>query len=74
MTESVAELLAEAAAVSARAAETAAGGDIEAALRLDREADGLRRRARLSAREQTAPLPSADWSRDDPRHDDRGVE
>jgi hypothetical protein len=59
MSENVADLLAEAAEMSVRAADTAAAGDIEAALRLDREADALRRRARLSARRHAAPLPSA---------------
>jgi hypothetical protein len=55
LSDEVAELLAEAAAVSARAADTAAGGDVEAALRLEREADTLRRQARTKARRQASP-------------------
>jgi hypothetical protein len=55
LSEDVADLLAAAAEVSARAAETAAAGDIDAALRLEREAEALRRQARLSARRLAAP-------------------
>lgn len=58
MSEEVADLLAAAAAVSTRAAETAAAGDVEAALRLEREAEALRRQARLSARRAAPPAAS----------------
>ena len=54
----MADLLAAAAAVSTRAAETAAAGDVEAALRLEREAEALRRQARLSARRAAPPAAS----------------
>jgi hypothetical protein len=56
LSDDVAVLLAEAASVSARAAEVAATGDIDAALRLEREAETLRRQARLSARRRAVPL------------------
>jgi hypothetical protein len=56
LSEDVARLLADAAAVSARAADTAAAGDVEAALRLEREADALRRQARTMARREAVPL------------------
>ena len=59
MSDDVAGLLAEAAAVSARAADTAADGDVEAALRLEREAEVLRRRARTVARRQAEPLTAS---------------
>ena len=55
MTDEVAELLTEAAGVSARAADTAAAGDVDGALRLEREADALRRQARAKARRAAAP-------------------
>lgn len=58
MSEAVAALLAEAAALSARAADVAGAGDVDTALRLEREADALRRQARLKARRETPPPAS----------------
>jgi hypothetical protein len=52
--EGLASLLADAAALAAEAAAAAGHGDVEAAMRLDDEAERLRRRARARARSEAA--------------------
>src|SRR5438270_744254 len=49
----VADLLQQAGELTARAAELAGSGDLEGAMRLEREADAVRRKARARARRRT---------------------